>query len=214
MFANRELVRKVANRVRAAARETLEDLVSTRVQHETQFTDRFLGNLQHQLNGKTIAGVRWRVKTLTDRVARSQEREFGADFIAALDVEMEEFSVKKGFLAQAKRVEPSERFRSSESSRLREQCKKMLKHTPDSFVFLYSAQSGVTVVPAIEVLGARDCNPHELTNRPVAQFFGDHLDCFVGDPKIRAADVAQLETLRADYAARALLALEGRVVGG
>ncbi len=211
MFANRELVRKVVSRVRAAARDTVDDLVATRVEHETQFTDRFLGNLQHQLNGKSIAGVRWRVKTLTDRVARSQEQEFGADFMAALDVEMEGFSAKKGFLAQAKRVEPSGTFPASEFSRLRNQCERMLQHTSDGFVFLYSAQSGVTVVPAIAVLGAHDCNPHELTSKPVAEFFGNHLECFVGDPKIQAADIRQLEALRADLVARTGFVLEGRV---
>ena len=210
MFANRQLVKKVVNRVRAAARETVDDLVATRVEHETHFTDRFIGNLQHQLNGKTIAGVRWTVKTLTDRVVSGQEREFGADFMGVLDVELEGFSTKKGFLAQAKRVEPSGKFPSSEVSRLREQCEKMLRHTPDSFVFLYSAHSGVTVVPAVEVMGARDCNPHELTAKPVGQFFEDHLDCFIGDPKIRSADLRQLQALRADLAARSGYILEGR----
>jgi hypothetical protein len=212
MFANRELVRKVVNRVRAAARETVDDLIATRVEHETQFTDRFLGNLRHQLNGKTIAGVQWRVKTLTDRVKKGQEQEFGADFMGALDVEIEEFSAKKGFLAQAKRLEPSAKFPASEASRLRQQCDKMLSHTPDSFVFLYSAQSGVTVVPAIAVVGARDCNPHELTSKPVAEFFGDHLECFIGDPKIQSADIRQLDALRANLAARTAFTLQGRAI--
>ena len=153
MFSNRQLVRKVVNRVRAAARESVDDLIATRVEHETQLTDRFLGNLQHQLNDRSIAGVRWRVKTLTDKVVRGQEHEFGADFMGALDVELEGFSVKKGFLAQAKRVEPSTPYKAAESARLKSQCKKMLRHTPDSFVFLYSAQSGITVVPAVTVLG-------------------------------------------------------------
>lgn len=204
----------MANRVRAAARATIEDLVATRAEQEPQLTDRFLGNLQQQLDGRTIAGVRWRVKTLTDRGARSQEREFGADFMAALDVELEGFSVKKGFLAQAKRIEPSNGFPARESTRLGDQCKRMLDHTPDSFVFLYSAQSGITVVPAITVVGARDCNPHELTSRPVAAFFADHLECFIGDRKIRAADSAQLDALRSDYSARSVVAIEGRVAQG
>jgi hypothetical protein len=134
--------------------------------------------------------------------------------MAALDVEIEGFSVKKGFLAQAKRVEPSDTFPASEASRLRDQCKRMLNHTPDSFVFLYSAQSGITVVPAVELVGARDCNPHELTNRPVGEFFADHLDCFIGDHKIRAADVAQLEALRGDYSARSVVVVEGRGARG
>lgn len=86
--------------------------------------------------------------------------------MGVLDVEMEGFSTRKGFLAQAKRVEPSGKFAASEAFRLREQCDKMLRHTSDSFVFLYSAHSGVTVVPAVEVIGARDCNPHELTAKP------------------------------------------------
>lgn len=39
MFANRQLVKKIVNRVRAAARETVDDLVATRVEHETHFTE-------------------------------------------------------------------------------------------------------------------------------------------------------------------------------
>jgi hypothetical protein len=47
---------------------------------------------------------------------------------------------------------------------LREQCEKMLKHSSVSYVFLYSQHSGISVIPAIEGIGARTCNPHELTN--------------------------------------------------
>jgi hypothetical protein len=143
-------------------------LADSRVEQEPAFTDRMLGHIEEAMNGYVTKGVRWTAKTLTDRGRNSQEQEFGADFAGVLDIDLEDFNVKKGFLAQAKKVEPFDRVSNSELQRMSVQCNQMLQYTPDAFLFLYSIQ-GVSVVPAVSVVSAHFSNPHELYARSLKQ---------------------------------------------
>jgi hypothetical protein len=165
MFANKKLISSLVSKIGKIEKETLTALRNGRIEQEQAITDRLLGVMEYVLNGETTAGVKWTVKTLTDRGRGSQESEFGADFLAALELSLDGYQVAKGFLAQSKLVEPSQNFGSNEVKRLKEQCEKMLSHSSASFVFLYSQQSGIVVVPAIKVIAARNCNPHELISR-------------------------------------------------
>jgi hypothetical protein len=158
--------------------------------------------MEHALNRQTIGGVYWYVKTLTDRGRGSQESEFGADFLASFQVSLQDFNVAKGFLGQSKLVEPSQSFSRDEVTRLRAQCDRMLSYSSAAYVFLYSQQSGIKVVPATEILAARDCNPHELTGKPMGNFYEEHFECFIGDREIRTADPQALDELRDRYRAR------------
>jgi hypothetical protein len=110
-------------------------LADSRVEQEPAFTDRMLGHIEEAMNGYVTKGVRWTAKTLTDRGRNSQEQEFGADFAGVLDIDLEDFNVKKGFLAQAKKVEPFDRVSNSELQRMSVQCNQMLQYTPDTFLF-------------------------------------------------------------------------------
>lgn len=210
MFRNRELVRKAVNRVSRAAKETLRDLEEGRVRQEPSFTDRLITNIQSELNGRTIAGVTWSAVTLGDRGPKSPESEIGADFLAVVRFNLQQFTVSKGFLAQAKLIEPAGSFPTAESARLKSQCERMLQITPDSYVFLYSLQSGILVVPATAVLAARECNPHELTTKSIRQFYTDHFECFVGDRRLSAATGQDLDKHLAEYRARRALLLIGQ----
>ncbi len=213
MFANKKLIRGLVTRIRRAERETLESLRSRRIEQEPALTDRLLGVMEHVLNGQSIGGITWTAKSLTDRGRGSQESEFGADFMAVFRVDLRDFTIAKGFLGQAKLVEPMDGFPSAEASRLKTQCEKMLSHSPASFVFLYSQQSGIMVVPASDVIAARDCNPHELTAMPMGKFYEQHFECFIGDHSIKTADVAALDALREKFAARRLFHLAGKGIG-
>jgi len=213
VFVNKKLVRGLVKRISRAEIETLESLRFKRIEQEPALTDRLLGVMEHVLNGQSIGGITWTAKSLTDRGRGSQESEFGADFMAVFRVDLSDFTIAKGFLGQAKLVEPTDSFPSAEASRLKLQCEKMLSHSPASFVFLYSQQSGIMVVPASEVIAARDCNPHELTAMPMGKFYEQHFECFIGDHSIKTADVAALEALREKFAARRLFYLAGKVLG-
>ncbi|OYD95944.1 hypothetical protein CDG77_09690 [Nostoc sp. 'Peltigera membranacea cyanobiont' 213] len=211
MFANKKLIANIISNIGKVEKQTLEAMRDGRIEQEPAITDRLLGVMEHVLNNKTTAGVRWTVKTLTDRGRGSQENEFGADFLAALELEIEGYQIAKGFLAQSKRIEPSQTFSRQEFYRLQEQCRKMLSHSSASFVFLYSQQS-IVVVPAIEIITARDCNPHELISKPMKKFYQEHFECFIGDQNIRSANpqaLEELRNLRNRYEARRLVILHG-----
>jgi hypothetical protein len=209
VFSNQRLIKNLVKKISQVERETLDALRDGRVEQEAALTDRLLGSMEHVLNRKQIAGVRWTVKTLTDRGRGSQESVFGADFMAALELSLDGYQVAKGFLAQSKLIEPSQTFSQQEVTRLRDQCKQMLSFSPASFVFLYSQHSGIVVVPAAEVLASRDCNPHELTSKNMASFYREHFECFIGDHQIRKATPQGLDELRQRYEARRLVLLSG-----
>jgi len=209
MFQNKKLVSRVVANINKAAVVTMEDLAEGRVAQEPAFTDRLLANIQVLLDGKNIGGVKWRAKTLSDRGKGSEESRYGADFLGSLVLELGEFSVSKGFLAQAKLTEPSQSFAARDFKDLKGQCEKMLNLSSASYVFLYSQQSGIQVVPAIEVASARSCNPHELTGKAITAFFKDHLECFIGDTRIKSASADTLEELKKTYGARAAIQLHG-----
>jgi hypothetical protein len=209
VFTNQKLVDSLIRKISKVEKETLNALHNGRVEQEPALTDRLLGVMEYTLNNRKLAGIRWTVKTLTDRGRGSQESVFGADFMAALEISVDGYQVAKGFLAQSKLVEPSQNFSRSEATRLKEQCEKMLSFSQDSFVFLYSKQSGIVVVPATEILDSRDCNPHELMSKKMTKFYRDHFKCFIGDHGIRRATPQGLDELRQRFEARRLVLLHG-----
>ncbi|MBI1303245.1 MAG: hypothetical protein GC172_05605 [Phycisphaera sp.] len=209
MFTNTKLVSGLVSKIRNVEKQTLEALAARRVEQEPAVTDRLLGVMEQTLNDQNIGGITWTAKTLTDRGRGSQEAKFGADFMAVFRVSIPGFEVAKGFMAQSKLLEPSDNFSRSDSKALRQQCERMLKFSPASYAFVYSQQKGIVVVPAVEVLAARDCNPHELTSLPMSEFYRQHFECFIGDRSIKTADPGGLEGLRAQADARSVFLLNG-----
>ena len=80
---------------------------------------------------------------------------------------------------------------------MQEQCEKMLSLTPDSFVFLYS-KYGISIVPAISVLSAKQCNPHDLYSRSISRFYEEHFQSFIGDRRLKSSSINVLEEIRQD----------------
>lgn len=209
MFRNSKVSNQLANRVARAAEEAMSDYSLKLVEQEHHLTDRFLANCQSAVNHSNIGGLRWIAKTFTDRGPGSQENSIGADFLGSFHVDMPTYSVTKGFLGQAKRVEPSDSYSASSFSELQKQCRKMLDLSAASYVFLYSKEVGVQVIPALSVISARSCNPHELTSKPVKAFFVDHFECFVGDRGIGISPNAGVEGLLQELKVRRALSLSG-----
>ncbi len=202
MFHNNRLASAFSRKISTASRHVIEDINSGRAQQEPSITDRLIAYIQAEARSSALSSFVWTAMTLTDRGRGSQERKYGADFVGSLEIKISGFNIKKGFLAQAKKVEPSDRFSSSEYSRLKAQCEDMLRLSPDSFVFLYSVIDGFSVLPAIAILGARSCNPHELTKKPIQKFFVEHFECFIGDANISLANIKTLDELYEKYQAR------------
>jgi hypothetical protein len=207
MIAYYHAVREAARRIAGATDRTVVMLRQGRVEQEPAMTDRMLGAIEEALTNFTVHGIRWSAKTLTDRGRRSQESRYGADFLGVLSITLTEFSISKGFLAQAKLLN---RGRVNDLAQLRRQCDRMLDFTPDSFVFVYS-NHGIRIVPAISVVAA-ETDPVSLYSRSSQRFFEEHLECFIGDRTIQSATPAALEALRQRFEARNALLLHGEPV--
>ena len=209
MINTRALVRNVARRIASTADRAVEDLREGLVEQEPQLTDRLLGRIAESIEGYRSKGVRWTAKTLTDRGPGSQERQYGADFVGVLDIDLPEFKVKKGFLAQAKLLRGNGMER-REFQRMLSQCEQMLRLSPDAFVFLQSVE-GIRVVPAVAVVGASGPEvafaADALYSRSLSRFYEEHLECFIGDRTINEASEKKLAELHA----RSLLYLAASV---
>ena len=194
-------VSEVARRIGNAIDRSHAGLLEGRVEHEPAMTDRMLGRIEESIDGLEIKGIRWSAKTLTDRGASSQESTDGADFMCVLEVDLPDYQIKKGFLAQAKRIRQNGL---NDNNELVNQCRRMLNLSPASFVFTYSDR-GVDVFSAASVVAGQGMIGHH-NKRTATQFFKAHLQCFLGDKRISAATPQQLVNLRARTGAdRALL---------
>jgi hypothetical protein len=196
MLKYRRIIQVSAQRIAVAANRTVDEYVAGHVEHEPEFTGGMLGRMKEAMNGFVTRGVRWTAKVITSQGPNAQENLFGADFMGVLEFDLPEYRVKKGFLAQAKRIERDERLATREWDRTVRQCKQMLSITAESFVFVYS-RSGIIIVPALTIASATTpCNPHDFYSRTALRFYQDHFECFVGDQAISSADIKTLERLR------------------
>jgi hypothetical protein len=212
MAVNQKLVDGLVAEIAKAEQATLKAFREGRIEQEPSFTDRLLGQMEIVFNGSTVGGVRWTAKTLTDRGRGSQEKEYGADFMAVLDVSLVEFNVAKGFLGQAKVIEPGARITKTDFKRMSEQCRKMLSLSASSYVFIYSRSTCIQVVEAQRVVNSANRNPHELSPLSFSQFYEKHFGCFIGDHSIKAASATTLRELRSSYNSRNLFLLSDHVL--
>jgi len=210
MLWKRGIVRKSARRIADAVDHTVEAWREERMSEEPDFTNRMLGAIEQAMHGFSLKGVSWSARTLTSHMRNAEERRYGADFMGVLSVNLPDYQVNKGFLAQAKRAD---RLDAREMRRLREQCERMLTLSPDSFVFVYS-DTGVYIVPAIAVLAAApSLPPSELYARSVARFFEEHFESFIGDRAVSSPTPDTLEKLMERFHARRALYIQAESDG-
>lgn len=200
MITSRGVIRSAARRLADAADRAVSDLAKNLVEQEPHFTDRLLGRMGESINGYKSKGVIWRAMTLTDHGPGSQERQYGADFVGVLEINLPEYKVQKGFLAQAKLLKSNATMKKSEFERLLGQCEQMLELSPAAFVFLYSL-NGIRVVPAISIAGASSAedafDPDAFYSRKLSRFYEEHFECFIGDRRIHEPSERTLKELRA-----------------
>ncbi len=192
------IIQDSARRIAKAANRTVGDFIQDHVEQEPEFTGEMLGRMKQAMDGYKARGVKWTARTLTSQGPNAQENTFGADFLGVVEFDLPDYHVKKGFLAEVKRIEPKHQFGRQEWGRMKSQCEQMLSITTESFVFIY-ARAEITVVPALAIVSATARpNPHEFHSRTALRFYMDHFECFVGDLKISTADIETLERLRVD----------------
>jgi hypothetical protein len=186
---------RLSERIERAVDTTVESRNADWIGQEPHFTDRMLARVEDAVNQFEGSAARWRARTLGDRGPRSEESRYGADFLGVFEVTTSGLSFAKGFLAQAKILELGHALAPTEHNRLRQQCRRMLDVTPDSFVFLYGG-SGVRIVSGLAVLGSDQRSLHELGSKSPGEFFHDHFHCFIGDGNLTApADLPRLALL-------------------
>ena len=189
------IIRRSARIAACAACTAVDAYAKDRIEHEPHITDRMLGGIERELDGKKIKGLVWEAKTLTSSGDGSQESKYGADFMGVLNINLNQYKISKGFLAQAKRMEAR-----IDRGELVKQCERMLSYTPASFVFLYSKKD-IRVIPASAVIASGGTNllKDEVYSRSIFSFFEIHFVSFLGDTKIKAASRKQLCVLSKDF---------------
>ena len=208
------IIRAISRQIKRAEEETLADHAAGRTQQEPDFTSRLITRIQNAVRGQTTRGISWWAYTLTDRATGSQEHRFGADFAGLLEIRLPELTVVKGFLAQAKLLAGRGAMGPRDLAGLRDQCERMLRLSPDSYVFLY-LPNGIRIVPAVTVASSLgDVQPTEFHSRSIRRFFEEHIECFIGDrafaPGNRTFPDA-LEEVAQRYEARRVLWLMAKI---
>jgi hypothetical protein len=187
----RSAISEVARRIGTGIDKSHAALLEGRVEQEPAMTDRMLGRIEESIDGLEIKGIRWTAKTLTDRGKHAQEPKDGADFMCVLDVDLPDYRITKGFLAQAKLIR---RDGFNDFRELYKQCVRMLELSPAAYVFVYT-EKGVDIFPASGVV-ASNGRIDKLEKRSATRFFKAHLQCYIGDQRISAATPDQLLKLR------------------
>jgi len=184
-----------ATRVASAAKKTAEEYAEKNIPDEPAFTAVLATRVKDALSYYAKGGISWNAKILSSHGPNTEESKFGADLLGALALDLPGYSVRKGFLAQAKRQEPGKAVSGAEWKRMQAQCDTMLRFTPESFVFVY-ALNGVFVVPAISVVACSQVEDlHTLHPKSLSAFYKEHFMCFVGDRRINAASPNVLDNL-------------------
>jgi hypothetical protein len=183
----------VAREVVDAAKSTLDDFHDGTIAGETSMTDRLVGAIRTALDGKHIGNHTWKARTLkTARGKGAEEKRHGADVLGVLQIDLPDYKTTKGFLWQAKIIEPGNPLPSAEWERFQKQCKTMLSRTDEAFAVIYSRTHGVRFIPASVILKINQSQVYEVGSRSLFGFFKGYVKCEIGD---RALDSPTIETL-------------------
>lgn len=209
-----------ADKLTSATQRTVRDYELEDVVGEESFSEQLCGRLKETLEGFETRTIRWQVDVAVEGEGRGrlkarsltkwkEEPDLGADLVMILDVTTPAFSIKKGFLAQAKRLRAGETLEKSKHKILLEQCDKMLSVTPSSMVFLYN-ESDVHVIPAAAIVQHSIRSLYEIITYDISILYRDFAICWFGDPRIQASDRLALEGLREQLSAHAAVRLGGK----
>ena len=187
------MARAVAREISEAADGAFGNYREGEKADEPAITDMILGAIGEHIRSRRFGGVTWNAHILTSSGQSAEEKRYGADFRGVLDIDIPDYSVKKGFLIQAKKAEPYNPLREDRWKVLISQCEKMVKCTPASFVFAYSRKKGIRVIPEVSVLGSMSRDVFGLYNYGVQNFFENHIKCFIGDCRLGFLDMEKLD---------------------
>jgi hypothetical protein len=206
----------VAHAIAVECETTIEDFNAKIIADEEPMTDRLFGSISNALDGRKISGLQWKARTLrTGRDKAAEEKRHGADILGVLSIDLRDFKVRKGFLIQAKLIEPDKLSSEPEWLRFQGQCRTMLNRTRDAFAVIYSRQCGIRFIPASLILDIGRKQVFDVGWRTLFGFFKSHVKCEIGDRRLNSPTIDMLDSLPdvrrpvdAAYGAPLVLAME------
>jgi len=208
MIADHHFVRAAAARIGEVADTTSTALADGLVKSETAFTDRWVRRAAKAVSGFRHQGLRWRAQAHVEPAADAGT--YSADLICVLEIDLPDYSSRRGFLAQTLLIEQGSPPDAGRLGELRRRCSVMQAATPAAFVLIYRAKD-VIVVPATAVV-ASSTRPDRLHRRKIGHFFEEFFSSFIGDPRVPGPKSAALEDVVRKQNARAGLALHVELV--
>lgn len=185
---------------------------------EDDFTSRLADRIEWAVDGLHLDGIQWRVRArkLESKRRASEEARVGADLGVVIRMSGKGFDVRKGYLIQSKLVRDISLDRANRSpfrtnDRVIDQCKKMLRVTPESYVWLYTP-SGVSVLRAGTVLDVDPQLVHRAARQSLHDFFLAGFLSWSGDRAFVDVSKGGLERMSEEYGLRQTLALHAREV--
>lgn len=207
MIKRPRLIREFTKRVDEAV-NAVSSRYETVIADEDDFTSRLLERIEAALDGWSHAGITLRVRKLTSKGPGTEEAEFGADIVATVNVDLEEYKADKGILVQSKRLD-NKQFDPKEWTRMEGQIRKMNQHTDEAYVWIYSS-SGVQSIKSATLKNLGTGMPDQLYTSKCATFLGEFVQSKHGDPRIKGFDRNSLTRIREEYNAQSAVSLSFR----
>jgi len=175
--------------IATAMRETADQVCRDHyhsISQEAQITSRIAQALESSMQQYEFLGNRVEivVQDLPDRGPRSLESRLGADLYVGIRVVRDgRLEMSKGLFAQSKL---GTHLSKDGRSKLVDQCEKMRKRSPASYVWVYTPD-GVRVITVQDVV--RRDSRNLLGGRRLDEAFSETFACHEGDPGIKLPDV-------------------------
>ena len=147
-----ESMSKAAKVANAAVFSVMNDYASGDITDEDDITPALVWAIKGKLDGK-VGGLTWSATIPRHRGSAAEEARVGADILIHLRLVTPTDSYSKGGLIQAKRIEAGVLLGINRLSELHEQCERMIKITPASFVFNYM-KGQMRYASAVRVFGS------------------------------------------------------------
>lgn len=181
-----DAMKAAAEQADMAVKRTMKDYKAHLLKHEDDISPALVGALRAVFPGQ-IGGLKWNASIMTHRRGiAAEESKTGADLLIHVSLHTRKQKYSKGVLVQAKRMAAGTLMTTTASTELVNQCNKMLKISPSSFVFNYTT-GGMRCASATKVSGMSSKKLHENCDWTSYRFFLELFRCPVGDPKITSA---------------------------
>lgn len=103
-----QIIDRLTDKISVSVERVLENMRDGSIETEPNITDRLLANLERDFEPERSYNqkdrIALRTRTLRDRGAKAPENIYGADLATLLDIDLLDYRLQKGFLAQSKWV--------------------------------------------------------------------------------------------------------------